>query len=98
MEPIHWYPGHMAKAKRQLTELIRYLDTIIEVRDARIPLASFNNDLEDLFRRRPRLVVLNKSDLADPAVTALWNQWFQNQGIPVVVVNGKNGQGVESIW
>jgi ribosome biogenesis GTPase A len=98
MEPIHWYPGHMAKAKRQLTELIRYLDTIIEVRDARIPLASFNSDLEDLLRRRPRLVVLNKSDLADPAVTMLWAQWFQKQATPVVVVNGKNGQGVESIW
>ncbi|MCL6591853.1 MAG: ribosome biogenesis GTPase YlqF [Firmicutes bacterium] len=98
MEPIHWYPGHMAKAKRQLMELVRYLDTIIEVRDARIPLASFNSDLEDLFRRRPRLVVLNKSDLADPEITALWTQWFQERKIPVVAVNGKNGQGVESIW
>jgi ribosome biogenesis GTPase A len=98
METIQWYPGHMAKAKRQLTDLVRYLDTIIEVRDARIPLASFNNNLEDLLRRRPRLVVLNKSDLADSAVTTLWTQWFQKQAIPVVVVNGKNGQGVESIW
>ncbi|HEX3048238.1 MAG TPA: ribosome biogenesis GTPase YlqF [Bacillota bacterium] len=98
MEPIHWYPGHMAKAKRQLTEIVRYLDMIIEVRDARIPLASFNSDLEDLLRRRPRLVVLNKSDLAEPAVTTLWTQWFQKQAIPAVVVNGKNGQGVESVW
>ena len=69
MDQIHWYPGHMAKAKRQLGELIKVLDVILEVRDARVPLASHNNDLEPLLKRRPNIVILNKIDLADAIVS-----------------------------
>jgi ribosome biogenesis GTPase A len=98
MPAIHWYPGHMAKAKRELGELIKCLDLLIEVRDARIPLASHNRDLEPLLSRRPNLVVLNKTDLAEAAVNQAWETWFTRQGLPVVGVNSRTGQGVKLLW
>jgi len=88
----------MAKAKRQLTELIKYLDVLIEIRDARLPLISHNADLESILKRRPNIIVLNKIDLADPVATKEWTQWFKTQGFLVVEVNGRNGSGVERIW
>jgi ribosome biogenesis GTPase A len=98
MQAIHWYPGHMAKAKRELGELIKCLDLLVEVRDARIPLASHNRDLEPLFARRPNLVVLNKSDLAAAPTTRLWAEWFAKQGVTTIAVNGRTGQGVGQLW
>jgi ribosome biogenesis GTPase A len=98
MQEIHWYPGHMVKAKRELTELIRYLDIILEVRDARLPLASHNDDLEMILARKPHVVILNKVDLADPKITKAWIRWFQELSIPVLEVNSKNGTGVDKIW
>jgi len=98
MEPIHWYPGHMAKAKRQLAELLKVIDVILEVRDARVPAASHNSDLESLLNKRPNLVILNKIDLADPAVTRLWEEWFRGREVPVLMVNGKNGFGLDQLW
>ena len=98
MQQIHWYPGHMAKAKKQLTELMKYLDLILEVRDARLPLASHNDDLDSLLERRPTFIVLNKVDLADPVKTVAWCKWFGNKGLPVVTVNGKSGQGLTNVW
>jgi ribosome biogenesis GTPase A len=98
MDVIHWYPGHMAKAKRQLSELIKFIDAIIEVRDARLPMTSHNSDIDSILIRRPRLVVLNKSDLADPEITEQWRNWFEKSDCPVLAVNGKSGQGVDQIW
>lgn len=98
MQEIHWYPGHMAKAKRELAELIRYIDLILEVRDARLPLASHNDDLETLLARKPLMVILNKVDLADPGVTKAWVHWFQSSSIPVLEVEGKSGTGIDKIW
>jgi ribosome biogenesis GTPase A len=98
MQAINWYPGHMAKAKRQLAEIIKYLDVILEVRDARLPAASHNGDLEILLERRPSIIILNKIDLADPVITGNWNRWFRETGLPVVGVNCKNGQGMKEIW
>lgn len=98
MQDIHWYPGHMAKAKRQLSELLRYLDLLIEVRDARIPITSHNTDLEPILGKKPVVAVLNKIDLADPGVTPRWSDWFAEHKIPMIAVNGKNGNGVEKIW
>lgn len=98
MQEIHWYPGHMAKAKRQLNELLRYLDLLIEVRDARIPITSHNSDLDSIFGKKPVVVVLNKIDLADPEITRSWILWFAQQNISMIEVNGKNGNGVEQIW
>lgn len=98
MQPtINWYPGHMAKAKRELTELIRYLDLIIEVRDARIPIASHNSDLDRLLERRPLFVVLNKSDLVSPKDVAAWSDWFAKQGLNMVAINGRSGEGITTL-
>lgn len=98
MQEIQWFPGHMAKAKRQLSELLRYLDLLIEVRDARIPFASHNGDLDSILGKKPFVVVLNKIDLADPETTKEWSRWFSKQKIPMLEINGKNGSGVEKIW
>lgn len=98
MQEIQWFPGHMAKAKRQLDELLKYLDLLIEVRDARIPISSHNSDLGTILGKKTVIVLLNKVDLADPAVTSKWRAWFTGQKTPVIEVNGKNGKGVEEIW
>ena len=98
MQPtIHWYPGHMAKTKRELTELIRYLDLIIEVRDARIPIASHNSDLDRFLERRPLFVVLNKCDLVSPKDIAAWSDWFVKQGLSMVTMNGRSGEGIAAL-
>jgi ribosome biogenesis GTPase A len=98
MQPIHWYPGHMAKAKRELGELMKCIDILVEVRDARIPLTSHNRDLEPILSRRPNIVILNKTDLADAATNRQWSDWFAKQGLTVVEVNGRTGQGVNRLW
>lgn len=85
---IEWFPGHMAKAKRQIIEAMANTDVVIEVLDARLPLSSSNPLLETLRRQKPCIKVLNKSDLADPAVTALWVAYFDRfagvKALPIV--------------
>jgi ribosome biogenesis GTP-binding protein YlqF len=98
MQEINWYPGHMAKAKRQLNELIKYLDVILEIRDARVPLASHNDDLEVILERKPCVVILNKADLAEPKITKDWARWLRKRSIPVIELNAKSGMGVDEIW
>jgi ribosome biogenesis GTPase A len=98
MAEINWYPGHMAKAKRQLTELVKYLDVILEIRDARLPIASHNDDLETILARKPNVVVLNKTDLAESGITKKWLHWFTEKSGFVIEVNGKSGMGVDEIW
>ena len=77
---IGWYPGHMAKAKRLLSQQLSRVDVVIEVCDARLPLSSRNPDLLPMIAHKNRFLVLNKTDLANPAVTARWNAWFTQQG------------------
>lgn len=77
---VQWYPGHMAKAKRQLAERLRQVDLVVEVLDARAPASTLNPDLEELFCDKQVLYVLNKTDLADPAVTERWLRKFQEDG------------------
>ncbi len=92
-----WYPGHMTKAKRMMQENIKLIDLIIELVDARIPLSSRNPDIDTLGAGKSRIVLLNKSDLADPAVNALWKKYFEEQGIHVLEINAKTGFGVKSM-
>lgn len=87
---INWYPGHMAKAKRLISESLKLVDIILEIRDARIPLSSANPDFDDLFTNKTRIVFLNKSDLANSSVTEDWVDWFAAQGIKAVPVNSLN--------
>lgn len=88
---INWYPGHMTAAKRMMEENLRLIDIIIELRDARVPFSSGNPDIEKF--NKPRLVLLNKADLADPEKTKLWLDWFKEKGIPAIAVTAKNRQG-----
>jgi len=77
---IQWYPGHMAKARRMLSENLKLIDVVVELVDARAPLATRNPDFDDLFSQKRRIVILNKSDLADPAATRAWIARFRAEG------------------
>lgn len=92
-----WYPGHMTKAKRQMQEDIKLIDLIIELVDARVPLSSRNPDINELGKNKARLILLNKSDLADERCTLKWQAYFEQQGFFVVKVNARSGAGLKSI-
>lgn len=92
-----WYPGHMTKAKRMMEENIKLIDIVIEVLDARIPFSSRNPDIDTLGKNKSRLILLNKSDLADEKVNKLWKEWFEEQGYFVVEVNARSGMGIRPI-
>ena len=94
---FQWYPGHMTKAKRTMQEDIRLIDLIIELVDARMPLGSRNPDIDNLGRQKARLVLLNKADLADPAVNREWISWFEGQGVKALEINAQTGQGMKQI-
>ena len=81
MKEIQWYPGHMTKARRMMEESLRQIDVVIELVDARAPVASRNPDFDNLFAGKERIVILNKADLADPAHTTAWQQAFRKKGI-----------------
>ena len=94
---LQWYPGHMTKAKRQMQEDLKLIDLIIELVDARIPLSSRNPDIDELGKNKARLILLNKSDLADERYNEQWSASFQKKGFYVVKVNAKSGAGLKSI-
>ena len=84
MQTINWYPGHMTKAKRMLEEDLKLIDVVVEIVDARAPLACRNPDFEDLFKNKIRVMLLNKSDLSDPYVNREWIEYFRKQGVSVM--------------
>lgn len=92
-----WYPGHMAKAKRQMVEDMKLIDVVVELVDARIPLSSKNPDIDGIAKGKARVMILNKTDMADPKATALWKTWFEKQGFFVALVNARSGSGVKSV-
>lgn len=94
---IHWYPGHMAKAKRLLYENIKLVDIIIEVLDARIPISSHNPDIVDIYQNKERVIVLNKADMADPAITKLWIDWYQKKGLNVIPFSSIQSKGKKEL-
>lgn len=94
---IQWYPGHMTKAKRAMKEDIKLIDLIIELVDARVPLSSRNPDIDELGANKARLVLLNKSDLANESLNERWAEWFREQGCFVVKVNSRSGAGLKQI-
>ena len=93
---IQWYPGHMTKARRMIEEQPGQVDAVCELLDARIPGASRNPDIDAIAASKPRLVILNRADLADPAVTARWKQHFEAKGFAVLETDAKSGRGVKS--
>ena len=94
---FQWYPGHMTKAKRQMQEDIKLIDLVIELLDARVPLASRNPDIDELAKGKARLILLNKTDLADEEVTEKWFKYFEGQGVFVCKVNCKNNSDMKQI-
>lgn len=92
---INWYPGHMAKTKRQIIEDLRLIDVVVELLDARIPLSSQNPDIGKWIQEKQRLIILNKSDLANEFENKKWIQYFEMQGIPAVLVDSNSGKGVQ---
>ena len=91
---INWYPGHMAKTKRQIQEDLKLIDVVVEILDARIPTSSRNPDIEQLIQNKSKLMVLNKADLAQEEETKKWIQYFKQQKIEAVAVNANSGEGI----
>ena len=91
---IQWYPGHMTKTRRQIEADLKQVDAVCEIVDARIPLSSRNPDIDAICGGKPRVIVLNRIDLADPAATRQWAAWFQIKGMTVVCTDCKSRRGI----
>ncbi|MGO4374379.1 ribosome biogenesis GTPase YlqF [Paenibacillus sp. 2TAB19] len=94
---IQWFPGHMTRAKRQIQDKLKLIDIAIELLDARVPISSRNPMIDDILNNKPRLIVLNKSDLADPKATESWMQYFANEGHECVAVDSSTGTRIGDI-
>lgn len=94
---IQWYPGHMTKAKRMMEENIQLVDVVIEMLDARVPYSSRNPEFIKIAKNKPRIVLLNKIDLADDVMTRRWTKILKDEGAAVVTVNSKDGKGMNSV-
>ncbi|PTL39643.1 ribosome biogenesis GTPase YlqF [Alkalicoccus saliphilus] len=94
---IQWYPGHMAKARRQVQEKLSQIDVVIEIVDARTPLSSRNPMIEELVEQKPRLVLLNKADLADTEMTKRWLEYFETEFSKSLVIDAQRGKGMNKI-
>lgn len=92
---LNWYPGHMLKTKKQIMEDLKLIDVIIEILDARIPLASQNPDIKQITANKKKIIVLNKSDLANEVETKKWIEFFKNQGIIAIATDSNLGKGVK---
>ncbi len=92
-ETIQWFPGHMARTRRKIQESLSQVDAVIEIVDARIPQSSRNPELDHWVGRKPRLIVLNKADLADEAATKRWIAFYESRGIAAIAVDCKSGRG-----
>lgn len=97
MAIIQWYPGHMEKAKRQVKEKLKLVDVVFELVDARLPESSRNPVLDDIIQHKPRILILNKSDLADPRLTKQWVDYYEKKGIPAIPIVAQEGKGMKEI-
>lgn len=94
---IQWFPGHMKKAQRLIEENLKLVDVVIELLDARIPASSGNPMLADIIRDKPRMIALNKADLADAATTKKWLEYFRARGIAAVAIDSVKGKGMKQL-
>lgn len=94
---INWFPGHMAKTRRELKENIKLVDAVIEIRDARIVKSSANPEIDDICGDKPRIILLNKSDLSEEKITSEWIKYLSNNRIGLIAVNSISGAGLNSI-
>lgn len=94
---IQWFPGHMAKARREVTEKLKLIDIVYELVDARIPLSSRNPMIDEITANKPRIVLLNKADMADEKVTKSWLDYFHRQNIEAIAIDAQKGTGLKRI-
>lgn len=94
MQNIQWFPGHMTKTKRQIQASLKLVDAVAEIIDARIPISSRNPDLAKLIQNKPRIILLNKCDMANQTATKMWIDYFEKQGITAIAVDCKSGRGL----
>ena len=97
MKDIQWFPGHMAKAKREIEEYIKKVDLVIELKDARIPYSSTNPLLNDIIKNKPRLVILTKAQMADPKVTKEWINYYKNNNILALDIDSEANYNIKQI-
>jgi len=93
---INWYPGHMAKTRRQIEQDIKIVDIVIELLDSRIPISSRNPDIVNITAKKKRIIVLNKCDLSDESKNQKWISYFNNKGIPAVLTDSNSGKGIDN--
>lgn len=93
---ISWFPGHMTKARRKIEASLKLVDAVCEVVDARVPQSSRNPELDKIIQRKPRIIVLNKCDMADPKKTEQWINYYKSQGITAIAADCKSGRGVNA--
>ena len=96
IQSIQWFPGHMAKTRRKIKEILPLIDAVAEVVDARIPLSSRNPEIAELIEGKPHIILLNKCDMADKAVTEEWIRFYKTKGITAIAVDCKSGKGLNS--
>lgn len=94
---IQWFPGHMAKARRQVTEKLKLIDIVFELVDARIPMSSRNPMIDEIVSSKPRIVLLNKADKADDSITKQWIEYFKEKDIPAIAIDAQSGTGLKQI-
>lgn len=95
-QSIQWFPGHMAKTRRKIKEILPLIDAVAEVVDARIPLSSRNPEIKELIEGKPHIILLNKCDMADKSVTDKWIEHYKTEGIVAIAVDCKSGKGLQS--
>lgn len=94
---IQWFPGHMAKARRQVVEKLKLIDIVYELVDARIPQSSRNPMIDDIIANKKRILILNKKDMADESITKEWIQYYKEQGIASIAIDSQTGSGLKQI-
>jgi len=94
---IQWFPGHMNKTRRLLAENLKMVDVVIELLDARIPVSSKNPEIDNIVKNKPKIIVLNKCDLADKEISDNWKKWYNSKGYTSIFVNSINGTGIKQL-
>lgn len=94
---LQWYPGHMAKTRRLIEDNLKMIDVVVEILDARVPFSGRNPNFDDIIKNKPRLLVMNKADLADPEKTNMWISWYASRGIKVIPISCTTGQGINKV-
>lgn len=94
---LQWYPGHMAKTRRLIEDNLKMIDVVVEILDARIPFSGRNPNFDDIIRNKPRLLVMNKADLADRRKTDMWIEWYRQRNITVIPISCTTGMGINKV-